>query len=73
MLQRRLKRTQDEAQEDYNLRKNVELTRILSIIREVIVTFAKKEEYDLILDIAVVYVSPNIDLTERILEELENL
>ena len=73
MLQRRLSRTQDEAQEDYNLRKNVELTRVLSIIREVIVTFAKEENYDLILDIAVVYVSPTVDLTERILEELGNL
>ena len=72
-LQRRMKRTQEEAQEDYNLRRNEELARIQGLIREVVVTIAKNEEYDLILETGVVYVSSRIDLTERILEELENL
>jgi outer membrane protein len=72
-LKRRMKRTQEEAQEDYNLRRNEELTRIQGLIREVVVTIAKDEGYDLILETGVVYVSPKIDLTERILEELENL
>ena len=72
-LQRRMQRTQEEAQEDYNLRRNEELARIQDIIREVIVTIAQDEEYDLILETGVVYVSPRINLTERILEELESL
>lgn len=72
-LQRRMQRTQEEAQEDYNLRRNEELARIQDIIREVIVTIAQEEEYDLILETGVVYVSPRINLTERILEELEGL
>ena len=72
-LQRRLQRTQEEAQEDYNLRRNEELARIQDIIREVVVSIAKDEEYDLILETGVVYISPRINLTERILEELENL
>ena len=71
-LKRRMKRTQEEAQEDYNLRRNEELARIQGLIREVVVTIAKNEGYDLILETGVVYVSPKIDLTERILEELEN-
>ena len=72
-LQRRMQRTQEEAQEDYNLRRNEELARIQDIIREVIVTIAQDEDYDLILETGVVYVSPRINLTERILEELESL
>ena len=72
-VQRRMQRTQEEAQEDYNLRRNEELARIQDIIREVVVTIAQDEEYDLILETGVVYVSPKINLTERILEELENL
>ena len=72
-LNRRMKRTQEEAQEDYNLRRNEELARIQGLIREVVVTIAKDEGYDLILETGVVYVSPKIDLTERILEDLENL
>ena len=72
-LQRRMQRTQEEAQEDYNLRRNEELARIQDIIREVIVTIAQDEEYDLILETGVVYVSPRINLTERILEELQSL
>ena len=68
-----MKRTQEEAQEDYNLRRNEELARIQGLIREVVVTIAKDEGYDLILETGVVYVSPKINLTERILEELENL
>jgi outer membrane protein len=72
-LKRRMKRTQEEAQEDYNLRRNEELARIQGLIREVVVTIAKDENYDLILETGVVYVSPRIDLTERILEELESM
>ena len=72
-LIRRMKRTQQEAQEDYNLRRNEELARIQGLIREVVVTIAKDEGYDLILETGVVYVSPKINLTERILEELKNL
>ena len=70
---RRMKRTQQEAQEDYNLRRNEELARIQGLIREVVVTIAKDEGYDLILETGVVYVSPKINLTERILKELENM
>ena len=73
VLKRRMKRTQEEAQEDYNLRRNEELARIQGLIREVVVTIAKDEGFDLILETGVVYVSPKINLTERILEELENL
>jgi outer membrane protein len=71
-LKRRMKRTQEEAQEDYNLRRNEELARIQGLIREVVVTIAKDEGYDLILETGVVYVSPKINLTERILDELGN-
>jgi outer membrane protein len=57
----------------YNLRRNEELSRIQGLIREVVVTIAKDEDYDLILETGVVYISPRIDLTERVLKRLEDL
>ncbi|MBO67994.1 MAG: hypothetical protein CL398_06745 [Acidiferrobacteraceae bacterium] len=72
-LQRRVTRAQDEAREDYNLRRNEELARIQGIIRDVVVTIAKNEGFDIILETGVVYVSSRINLTSRILEELEEL
>jgi len=72
-LQRRATRSQEEAREDYNLRRNEELARIQGIIRDVVVTIAKDEGFDLILETGVVYVSSRINLTNRILEELQEL
>ena len=72
-LQRRATRSQEEAREDYYLRRNEELARIQGIIRDVVVTIAKDEGFDLILETGVVYVSSRINLTNRILEELQEL
>ena len=69
---RRLARSQQEAREDYNLRRNEELARLQSLVREVIVAIAKAEGYDLVVEQAV-YVSDAINITDLVLERLAEL
>jgi outer membrane protein len=69
-LKRKLKREQEEAREDYNLRRNEELGRLQRLVRETIVEIAKEDGFDLIVEQAV-YVSGRINLTERVLERLQ--
>ncbi|MDX8398792.1 MAG: OmpH family outer membrane protein [Gallionellaceae bacterium] len=64
-----LQRLQREFREDLNLRKNEELSQVLSLADKAIQTIAKGEKYDLILQEAV-YRNPNIDITEKVLEYL---
>ncbi len=71
VLKRKLKREQEEAREDYNLRRNEELGRLQRLVRETIVEIAKEEGFDLIVEQAV-YVSGRINLTERVLERLQS-
>mgnify|MGYP001579956454 CR=1 FL=1 len=71
-LKRRLKRSQQEAREDYNLRRNEEIGKLQSLVREIIVELAKEEGYDLIIEQAV-YVSEAVNLTDEVLERLAQL
>jgi len=64
-----LQRLQREFREDLNLRKNEELSQVLSQADKAIQAIAKGEKYDLILQEAV-YRNPNIDITEKVLEYL---
>ncbi|MDH3376039.1 MAG: OmpH family outer membrane protein [Gammaproteobacteria bacterium] len=68
-LNRRIKRSRQEFREDYNLRRNEELSRLQQEISEAIVQIAKAEGYDLVLQDAV-WASKRIDITEKILEKL---
>ncbi len=68
-LNRRVKRARQEFREDYNLRRNEELTRLQKEISEAIVRIAKAEGYDIILQDAV-WASEKVDITEKILEKL---
>jgi len=71
-LDRNLKRLREELREDYNLRRNEELADLQRIVTKAIVEIAKQQEYDLILQDSV-YVSPNLDITEQVLEKLRNI
>ncbi len=71
-LKRRLKRSQQEAREDYNLRRNEEIGKLQTLVREIIVELAKEEGYDLIIEQAV-YVSEAVNLTDEVLERLAQL
>ena len=71
-LKRRLVRSQQETREDYNLRRNEELAKLQTLVREVIVELARAEDYDLVVEQAV-YVSEAIDITDLVLERLAEL
>ena len=69
-IKRKLKRDQQEAREDYNIRRNEELAKLQRLVREMIITIANEEGFDLIVEQAV-YVNNRIDLTERVLQRLQ--
>ena len=69
---RRWKRSQQEAREDYNLRRNEELARLQALVREVIVEIARTGAFDLVVEQAV-YVSDAINITDLVLERLAEL
>ena len=69
---RRLARSQQEAREDYNLRRNEELAKLQALVREVIVEIARAGAFDLVVEQAV-YVSDAINITDLVLERLAEL
>jgi len=70
--QRALRRATSEFREDYNLRRNEELNALQQIVIKAIVEVAEQESYDLIVhEPAVVFASDRIDITKRILDQLE--
>lgn len=68
---RALRRATSEFREDYNLRRNEELNALQKLVIKAIVEIAKREAYDLVLhEPAVVFASDQIDMTEKVLEQL---
>jgi len=68
-INRDLQRMQRELREDLNLRKNEELAAVLERANKVIQQIAESEKFDLILQEAV-YISPRIDITDRVIKAL---
>ena len=69
--QRELKRSQDEFREDFNIRRNEELGSLQRQVYEAIVSLAKEEQFDLIVnDGAVIYASEQVDITDQVLRRL---
>lgn len=72
MQKRDIKRSRDEIQEDFNIRRNEELEKLQRQVYEAIVALAKKEKFDLIVnDGAVIYASERVDLTDKVLQFLK--
>ncbi len=69
-LTRRLERGQEELREDFNIRRNEELERLQALVNRVISKLAVEQQYDLILQDPVVFVSARINITDRVLDEL---
>ncbi len=69
--QRKLKAATDEYREDLNLRKNEELVKVGKTVTEVVHQLGKDENIDLILSEGVVYASPRVNLTEKVLSRLK--
>ena len=68
-LNREFQRRQREFREDLNLRQNEEMATIYERVNKVIKQIAEAEKYDLILQEAV-YVSPRLDITDRVIKAL---
>jgi len=69
-LTRDIQHAQREFREDLNQRKNEEFTTVQDRARKAIIEIAEKEKFDLVLE-NVVYASPRVDITERVLKALE--
>ncbi len=69
-MTREIQRAQREFREDINQRKNEEFSSIHDRARKLIQEIADKEKYDFILE-NVVYASPRVDITERVMKALE--
>lgn len=67
---RKLKSAQGEFQEDLALRQNEELNKLRKVIAEVIISVAKKDGYDIVLESGVVWASDSINITNKVLKTL---
>lgn len=70
-LNRDFQRRQREFREDLNLRQNEEMASIYERVNKVIKSVAEAEKFDIILQEAV-YVSPRIDLTDKVIKALND-
>jgi outer membrane protein len=68
--ERDLQRRQRDFQEELNLRRNEALQQVVEKLNRVIRTIAESEKYDLIVQEAL-YISPSIDITERVMRQLD--
>ena len=69
-LSRDLQRLQREFREDLNLRRNEELSSVQERANKVILQIAEAEKFDLIIQDPVVYASPKIDITDKVIKAL---
>src|SRR5664279_2961816 len=69
-MSRDLQRMQREYREDLNLRRNEELTAVQERANKVIQQIAIDEKFDLIIQEPVIYASPRIDITDRVVKAL---
>jgi len=70
-LSREIQNAQREFREDLNQRKNEEFGSVQDRARKIILEIAEKEKFDLVLE-NVIYASPKIDITERVLKALDH-
>jgi outer membrane protein len=64
---------QQTAQEDFNARKNEELSRLQRTLIEEVRTYAKAQGYDLVIADSVIYATSSLDITSQVLKDLETL
>lgn len=67
---REISREQDSFREDLTLRRNDEMGRLQQVVREIVQSIGKEENYDLIFFDGVAYASPKTDLTEKAMQRL---
>jgi outer membrane protein len=68
--ERELQRKQSEAQDDFNARRNEELSTLQKSLIEQVRTFAKAQNYDLVMADGVIYATGAVDITPQVLAML---
>ena len=68
-MEQKFRQKQSELAEDYNLRRNEEFAALQQNANRAIVTLAKRDGYDLILQDAI-YVNSKFDITDEVLREI---
>jgi len=69
-LKRDIRRRQDEFREDFNLRRNEELSKLQRRILDTIAQVAEARDYDLVVSDGVIFASDRVDITPLIIERL---
>jgi outer membrane protein len=69
---RELSRKQSEVQDDFNARRNEEMSRLQKTLIEQVRTYAKSQNFDLVLADGVIYTTPTIDITPQVLAVLQS-
>jgi outer membrane protein len=67
---RELRRSREELQEDFNIRRNEILAQLQRQADEAIQTLAKRANYDLVLSDGVMYAGKRVDITDEVLEQM---
>ena len=70
-LNRDFQRREREFREDANQRRNEELGAVIDQANRVIRQIAEQDKYDIIFQEMPAYVSPRIDITDRVMKALE--
>jgi outer membrane protein len=70
-LNRDFQRKQREFREDINARRNEELAQVVEQANRVIRQIAEQEKFDIIFQEMPAYVSPRIDITDKVIKALE--
>jgi outer membrane protein len=70
-LNREFQRKQREFREDLNQRRNEELRDVVEQANRVIRAIAEQEKFDIIFQEMPAYVSPRIDITDKVIKALE--
>jgi outer membrane protein len=69
---RDLQRRQSEVQDDFNARRNEEMSRLQKMLIEQVRIYAKAQNFDLVIADGVIYTTPTIDITPAILAQLQS-
>lgn len=70
---RDVKRVREEFTEDFNFRRNEELGKLQKLVHDTILTLAREQNYDIILNESVIYSSKQVDITTNVLERLQKI
>jgi outer membrane protein len=69
---RELQRKRAEIQDDFNARRNEEMSRLQKTLIEEVRTYAKQQNFDIVIADGVIYSVPALDITPAILAMLQS-